>query len=90
MLVVINLLVLFQASYNQDNIQEKLLSEVQRIEKKYETKYISKLVSNIDNVMDSGEKIEEILPKQLGWYGGIATIQNDTIKYLQNSMKYIR
>lgn len=74
--------------YNQDNVKNDLLDKVQEIENKYETKYISQLVSNISNIMDTNkgeEKAKEILPKSLSTYGSFAQIQKDTRTYYQYS-----
>ena len=75
--------ILIKTSYNQDNIKSELLNEIQRIEKKYEIKYISKLVSNISNVVDdnNGEnKAKEILNKSTIKFN---EVKDDTKKYYQ-------
>ena len=74
---------LIKTSYNQDDIKSKLLNEIQKIEKKYEIKYISKLVSNISNVVDgnNGEnKAKEILNKSTINFN---EVKEDTKKYYQ-------
>ena len=68
---------------NQDNIKSELLNKIQKIEKKYEIKYISKLVSNISNVVDdnNGEnKAKEILNKSTINFN---EVKEDTKKYYQ-------
>ena len=78
-----NNLELIKTSYNQDDIKSKLLNEIQKIEKKYEIKYISKLVSNISNVVDdnNGEnKAKEILNKSTINFN---EVKEDTKKYYQ-------
>ena len=74
---------LIKTSYNQDNIKSELLNEIQKIEKKYEIKYISKLVSNISNVVDdnNGEnRAKEILNKSTINFN---EVKEDTKKYYQ-------
>ena len=74
---------LIKTSYNQDNIKSELLNKIQKIEKKYEIKYISKLVSNISNVVDdnNGEnKAKEILNKSTINFN---EVKEDTKKYYQ-------
>lgn len=58
---------LVKSSYTQDNIGN-LLTTVQNIEKKYQVKYISALSANINEVMNSENKVKEILPKDLSNY----------------------
>lgn len=77
--------VIVKNSYHQDNI-ETLLTEVQNLEKKYQSKYITALSSNIDRVKESEEKTLEIFPKKF-WKNGLNynQIKQDTIKYYQYS-----
>lgn len=75
-------------TYTQDDIKE-LINTVQKLEKKYQTKYITALSSAISKVRDSNhatatEEIEKILPKKVGNYaGGLSQIQKDTADYYQ-------
>lgn len=74
--------------YTQNNISS-LLTSVQNLEKKYQTKYITALSAAISKVMDSNdetakEETEKILPKPVTSYvGGLAQIQKDTASYYQ-------
>ena len=71
---------------NQDNIEGRLTSIVKNLETKYNSgtiNYISNLSSNISNVMDSEEKTQKILPKNLSNYGGYDQIKEDTLTYYE-------
>ena len=61
-------------SYNQDSLKQ-LLTYIQQAEDMYGRDYISKLNSNISNIVDSSDpegekKVQEILPKDLNQYPG--------------------
>lgn len=71
-------------SYTQDTIQQ-LLGKVQSLERKYQSKYIVALSTNISKIMDSEEAIEKILPKEIEYYGGYDQIKKDTASYYQYS-----
>ena len=75
---------LIKTNYNQNNINT-LIEPVQKLEKKYKSKYITNLSSNILQVMDSEEKAKKFLPKALSTYGGYDQVKKDTAQYYQYS-----
>lgn len=61
------------------------MEPVQKLEKKYQSKYITNLSSNIAQIMDSEEKAQKLLPKTLSTYGGYEQVKRDTAQYYQYS-----
>lgn len=71
--------------YNQDNISD-LVNPTKSLENKYEEKYIRELSSNINKIIDDSNaenNAKNILPKDLGVYGGIDKIKEDTATYYE-------
>lgn len=76
---------LIDSVYTQDNISN-LLQKVQKLEGKYQSKYITTLSSNISKVMSSESETQKLLPKNLSSYqGGYEQIKKDTASYYQYS-----
>lgn len=74
-------------SYSHNTINT-LVKPVQELEKKYQSKYITNLSSNIAQVMESEEKALKFLPKANGnltIYGGYEQVKKDTAQYYQYS-----
>lgn len=83
-------------TYTQDDLSE-IVAKPQELERKYQKKYITQLVSNISNFMDIynsslsiNQKIQEInekkwLPKSVTTYGNIDSIKNDILIYYEYS-----
>ena len=70
--------------YTQDSISKsKLLEKSKELEKKYESRYITSLSSNISKVMNSQTETENILPKNIENYGGYDRVKKDTASYYQ-------
>ncbi len=83
-------------TYTQDDLSE-IVAKPQELERKYQKKYITQLVSNISNFMDIynsslsiNQKIQEInekkwLPKSVTTYGNLDSIKNDILIYYEYS-----
>lgn len=75
---------IIETNYTEDTIKS-LLTEVQELEEKYQSKYIGALSANISKIMSSKEEVEKILPKRLESYEGYNKIKEDTKEYYQYS-----
>lgn len=83
-------------TYTQDNLSE-IVTKPQELERKYQKKYITQLVSNISNFMDIynsslsiNQKTQEIneknwLPKSVTTYGSLDSVKNDILIYYEYS-----
>lgn len=83
-------------TYTQDDLSE-IVSRPQELERKYQKKYITQLVSNISKYMDiynsdlsTNQKIKKIdeqkwLPKTVTSYGSIDSVKNDILIYYEYS-----
>lgn len=83
-------------TYTQDDLSE-IVAKPQELERKYQKKYITQLVSNISNFMDIynsslsiNQKIQEVnekkwLPKSVTTYGNLDSIKNDILIYYEYS-----
>mgnify|MGYP003380744515 CR=1 FL=1 len=92
-------LLINKSSYTQDNVSEIVKLPQEEIEKIYQKKYISQLVSNVSAFMDiynsnlsTNQKIQEIndkrwLPKSVTAYrrGSIDSVKNDILIYYEYS-----
>ena len=91
-----NNLLIKKNTYTQDNLSE-IVTKPQELERKYQKKYITQLVSNISKFMDIynsslsiNQKIQEInekkwLPKSVTTYGSLDSVKNDILIYYEYS-----
>lgn len=69
-------------NYTEGNIGD-LLQEVQGLESKYQSKYITALSANISKVKESEDKVKEIFPESLWGNKDWREIKKDTASYYQ-------
>lgn len=91
-----NNLLIKKNTYTQDDLSE-IVTKPQELERKYQKKYITQLVSNISKFMDIynsslsiNQKIQEInekkwLPKSVTTYGSLDSVKNDILIYYEYS-----
>ena len=91
-----NNLLIKKNTYTQENLSE-IVTKPQELERKYQKKYITQLVSNISKFMDIynsslsiNQKIQEInekkwLPKSVTTYGSLDSVKNDILIYYEYS-----
>ena len=90
---------LIEASYNEDNLDSKLIEPVQKLESDYQQKYISELASNISNIMKTAPGSNENTQKYYEYQqfkrsyfdiNGQPTYDSKTGRIVEIKFKYVR